>query len=295
MPACTRWTALVAMVTVVVAVEGWIDPHVFHIHCDCRRCGRNSSIGWDDAYDGETIVHYDTATKRFVAKQSFAQAVVDGRNSNEGFVNSVPQQIDSLCDKIKHTALLLNITVKAMAPTSINTFVRTEGGQDYLVCLATNFFPREIDLSWVRDGRGAVQGAARTRVVPQRDGTFQAWSVLPLAGGVHRSTSCQVEHVAINGKLVVQFDRNRNAENETLITIGAVLGILGLSAAVVTTIVYHCAINRCKRSKIQSTAKFTRRTGPCGSNPCQASVRSSESNSSNSSGSSAEGLTKSTA
>ncbi|XP_067832272.1 SLA class II histocompatibility antigen, DQ haplotype C beta chain-like [Heptranchias perlo] len=294
-----RWTfvaVVAAVVCVVDVVDGWRDMHLFHVQCQCKyHDGKLADVAWQDAFDGTTVLYYDVDNKTFVAVQSIAQAEADRRNSKPGFIVSVPRRLASLCEKIKETAISSNTTLEKMAPTFTRAFVQKKAGRSYLVCLVENFFPSDIKLSWVRNGAVTVNGPVTTRILPQKDRTFQVKSILLLNEDADGSYSCQVEHETINGKLMVPLERNGNTENEALIIIGAVLGILGISSAVVTGILYHCVLNRCKQFNIKSTAKFTNQKGRCQSIPCTASMRSSTSNTSNSSSSSADGLTKSSA
>ncbi|XP_067832274.1 SLA class II histocompatibility antigen, DQ haplotype C beta chain-like [Heptranchias perlo] len=291
-----RWTFVAVVAAVVCVVDGWSDMHLFHVQCECIYHDLElADMSLRYAYDGSTIMYYDMSIKRYVAAQSVAQAEVDRRNSEPDYVVSVPRRIESVCDEIKQTAISSNTTLEKMAPTFTRAFVQKKAGQNYLVCLVKNFFPSDIKLSWVRNRAVTVNGPVTTSIVPQRDRTFQVKSILLLNEDADGSYSCQVEHETINGKLMVPLEWNGNTENEALIIIGAVLGILGISSAVVTGILYHCVLNRCKQFNIKSTAKFTNQKGRCQSNPCTASMRSSTSNTSNSSSSSADGLTKSSA
>ncbi|XP_048475795.1 uncharacterized protein LOC125487712 isoform X2 [Rhincodon typus] len=148
-------------------------------------------------------MYYDLANKSFVATQPFAQGQADRRNSNGDFVQSVPQQIGSLCEKIKQTAILTHVSQR-------------------------------------------------------------------------------------------QIESDQTITSEAALTIiGAVLGLLGLSFALVAAILYCRFFNRCSRVCVNPTAKFTSRGGvPCRSKLCNSSVRSSSSNTSNTSTTSADNLTK---
>ncbi|XP_051864926.1 H-2 class I histocompatibility antigen, D-P alpha chain-like [Pristis pectinata] len=171
-------------------------------------------------------------------------------------------------------------------------FIQKKLGQTYLVCTARNFFPRDIKVSWVRNGEVADHGSDTTDIVPQIDGTFQVRSVHPLNGD-SRAYACQVEHEAIGEKLLIPLEHNVPVANEALIIIGAVLGILGICAMVVTAILYFCLLKGSTKLGLHPTVKFNNQAGLCRMSTCTASVRSTESNTSNSSDSSADGLTKS--
>ncbi|XP_078063912.1 SMH class II histocompatibility antigen, beta-1 chain-like, partial [Mustelus asterias] len=181
-------------------------------------------------------------------------------------------------------------------PRSSRVFLQERGVQRDLVCSLKNFFPRNIKVSWLRDGVAIVDGVETTHIVPQDDKTFQARNILSLNGDVGGSYVCQVEHEALTEKLHIPFKQNRITKNEGLIIIGAVLGILGICFALVMGILSCCILNRSGQFNVDLTAKFTKRSGSCQPNLCNSSVRSSSSNTSNTSNTSctsADDLTKS--
>ncbi|XP_051865079.1 SLA class II histocompatibility antigen, DQ haplotype C beta chain-like [Pristis pectinata] len=288
----TFMVILSAVVSVPDVVAMQSDMHLFHTQCECIYRGLQvDDIRLRYAYDGTTIMYYDMGLKRYVAAQSIAQAEVDRRNSESDYVASVPRRIESICDEIKQAARSSNVTLDNTAPTYTRAFTQKKLGQTYLVCTARNFFPRDIKVSWVRNGAVADHGSDTIDIVPQIDGTFQVRSVRPLNGD-SSAYFCQVEHEAIGEKLLIPLEHNVSVANEALIIIGAVLGILGICAMVVTAILYYCLLKGVKTLGIHPTAKFNNQAGLCRMSTCTASVRSTESNTSNSSGSSADGLTK---
>ncbi|XP_072884705.1 HLA class II histocompatibility antigen, DR beta 4 chain-like [Hemitrygon akajei] len=289
MSVCCRM-ALVAVLAALVSVAAiQSDTHLFHAQCECLFRGLEvDDIRLRYAYDGVTVLYYDTMIKRYVAVQPTAQAWVDRQNSDHDSVASVPHRIESICDEIKQAARSSNTTLENKAPTHTRAFMQKKQGQMYLVCTAKNFFPRDIKARWVRNGKVADNGSDVTNVVPQSDGTFQVRSVRPLNGD-SRGYICQLEHEAVDGKLQIPLEHKALVENEALIIVGAVLGILGLCTMVVTGILYCCTSEGAKGLNPQQAAKFNNRAGLCRLNTCSASVRSGDSNSS---ASSADELTK---
>ncbi|XP_062890962.1 SLA class II histocompatibility antigen, DQ haplotype C beta chain-like [Mobula hypostoma] len=290
MSVCCRLAFAALLVVSVAATQS--DMHLFHVQCECLFRGLEvDDIRLRYAYDGVTIMYYNTEIKRYVAAQPMAQAEVDRRNSEHDYVTSVPHRIESICDEIKQAVRSSNITLENMAPTHTRAFMQKKRGQMYLVCTARNFFPRDIKVHWVRNGEVADNGSDTTNVVPQSNGAFQVRSVRPLDGDSWGYV-CQVEHEAVDGKLQIPLEHNALVENEDLIIVGVVLGVLGLCAMVVTGSLYYCSSEGAKVLNSQQTAKFNNQRGLCRLNTCNTSVRSSDSGVSNSSASSGDGLTK---
>ncbi|XP_060678408.1 SLA class II histocompatibility antigen, DQ haplotype C beta chain-like isoform X2 [Hemiscyllium ocellatum] len=290
-----QWALLAAVASVLDRVGSSTDLHLFHVQCSCTyRNARVTQLAWQDGYDGVTALFYDFAAGRFVATEPFAQAEVDRRNQDADYTSSVPRRIEGLCGKIKQTARISNFTGESLAPTSVRAFIEERQGQRVLLCEVRNFAPAEVKVSWVRDGAVVTDGRETVSVVPQHDRTYQAWSHLTPSGQVDGSYFCQVEHQALSGKLLVPLEHAWTITSETALTIiGAVLGLLGLSFALVTTILYCRLFHRCSRVCVNPTAKFTKREGTlCRSNLCNSSIRSDSSASSNTSTTSADDLTK---
>ncbi|XP_078286366.1 major histocompatibility complex class I-related protein 1-like [Rhinoraja longicauda] len=237
--------------------------HVMHQFCGCSQRGQRTVVTWVDSFDGETILYYQLDNKSFVATQPHAQSLVDDRNANLKFVESVPQLVSSLCDRIKRLVLLTNVTQERRAPSNTRAYTQRKLGQDYLVCWARGFFPRDVNVSWVRNGEVVEMGQETVDVVPESDGTYQVRSVRPLNedGGKY---VCQVEHEAVNGKLFIPLERKREVLNEGLIIIGAVLAILGICSAIVTTVVYYWLLHGGKKSGIHPTGSQGSVTGSGG-------------------------------
>ncbi|XP_038638216.1 H-2 class II histocompatibility antigen, E-S beta chain-like [Scyliorhinus canicula] len=300
MPVSYRW-AFVAVAATIISVLDMVDclrdMRVYVTDCSCiYRDHKLLRVTWDDAFDGAPLYHYDSVEGKMVADQAIGQAEVDRQNSDSIFIQSLPSQIESLCDKMKQAAISSNTILDKKAPIPSKVFLQEKSGQMNLVCLVKDFFPRDIKMRWLRNGVVIANEPQTVNIVPQRNRTFQARSLLSLNGDVDGSYSCQVEHETLTKKLVLKFEHSSITKNEALIIIGAVLGILGISFAVVTGILYYCNLNRTDQFSVNPTAKFTKRAGPCGRNPCNSSVRSSSSetsNTSNTSCSSADDLTKS--
>ncbi|XP_066579556.1 major histocompatibility complex class I-related gene protein [Amia ocellicauda] len=68
-----------------------------------------------------------------------------------------------------------------------------------LSCLATGFFPRDIVLSWQRDGQELHEGVESGELLPNGDGTYQVTKSLRLSGWerLWHTFSCHVKHASL--------------------------------------------------------------------------------------------------
>ncbi|GCB60949.1 hypothetical protein scyTo_0014256 [Scyliorhinus torazame] len=209
MPVFNRWV-FVAVAATIISVLDMVDclrdMRVYVTDCSCiYRDHKLLRVTWADAFDGASLYHYDSVKRKIVADQAIGQAEADKLNSDSIFIQSLPSQIESLCDKMKQVAESTNTNVDKKAPIPSKVLLQEKSGQMKLVCLVKNFFPRDIKMSWLRDGVVIVNAPQTVNIVPQRNRTFQARSLLSLNGDVNGSYSCQVEHETLTEKLVLKF------------------------------------------------------------------------------------------
>ncbi|XP_063072757.1 class I histocompatibility antigen, F10 alpha chain-like [Engraulis encrasicolus] len=75
-----------------------------------------------------------------------------------------------------------------------------------VVCLATGFYPKEVNITWKKDGEEMMQGDVNiSATLPNGDGTFQKRCVLTISPEERKTHqySCEVQHN--NGEPIVVF------------------------------------------------------------------------------------------
>lgn len=91
-----------------------------------------------------------------------------------------------------------------------------------LECSAYNFYPKQIKLTWLRNGQEVTEGVSYTDVIPDGQFYYQSHSYLEYAPTSGERISCMVEHSALSepqtivwGKLInlVYITQNRGNIN----------------------------------------------------------------------------------
>ncbi|MGH0162908.1 UNVERIFIED_CONTAM: hypothetical protein FKN15_043833 [Acipenser sinensis] len=121
--------------------------------------------------------------------------------------------------------------IQRMAPRSAGTEV---------LCHVTGFYPREVDVSWVRDGEAVLEeGVWSGEVLPNGDGTYQLTQTVTVSAEDREkhSYSCQVDHSsledAMNVKWVPQADRHT-----WLVAVGVLAAALPLIAVFIGVVTW---------------------------------------------------------
>ncbi|XP_066500810.1 H-2 class II histocompatibility antigen, E-S beta chain-like [Hoplias malabaricus] len=102
-----------------------------------------------------------------------------------------------------------------------------------LVCSAYNFYPRDIDVYWLRDGKRETTYVTATDELADGDWYYQIHSHLEYTPKSGEKISCVVEHASLSGPMTYDWDPSLPESERNKIAIGAsglVLGII-LSAA----------------------------------------------------------------
>ncbi|XP_026549556.1 rano class II histocompatibility antigen, A beta chain-like [Notechis scutatus] len=105
-----------------------------------------------------------------------------------------------------------------MDPTSPNTI---------LLCTARGFYPLEIEIQWLKNGKLEEEGVAFGEELQNGDWTYQLQVMLetqPQRGDVY---TCQVGHVSLEAPITVQWEpRSSSSARSKLWTgiMGAVIG-----------------------------------------------------------------------
>ncbi|KAK6470091.1 H-2 class I histocompatibility antigen, partial [Huso huso] len=139
--------------------------------------------------DDVQIDYYDSVTKRVIPTQDW----MERSEGPEHSLSAVPPAVT-----------LLHRKARGSADTEV-------------LCHVTGFFPRVVEVSWVRDGQDQLdEGVQSGEVLPNQDGTYQLRKILtvsPEEQGKH-SYSCQVDHVSLDQKIVKEWDPNMRSSRD---------------------------------------------------------------------------------
>ncbi|XP_041430642.1 H-2 class II histocompatibility antigen, A beta chain-like [Xenopus laevis] len=91
-------------------------------------------------------------------------------------------------------------------------------------CHVHGFYPREVDVKWIKNGRDEIDSEEAPEILPNPDGTYQirvSVEVTPEEGATY---SCHVDHSSLNNEIVVDFKSKHRSAFYILISV-TVLGL----------------------------------------------------------------------
>ncbi|XP_063152199.1 H-2 class II histocompatibility antigen, E-S beta chain-like [Candoia aspera] len=179
-------------------------------------------------YDWQEFVRFVSDLGKFVAVTELGQPDADAWNSLQDYLQDQRASVDRFCGHNygvydghltgQRTNPTVTISPTKVDPASPNTI---------LLCTATGFYPLEIDIRWLKNGRPEKEGVAFGEELQNGDWTYQRQVMLetrPERGDVY---ACQVGHASLEDPVTVQWElRSSNSARSKLWTgaVGAVLG-----------------------------------------------------------------------
>ncbi|XP_075437002.1 class I histocompatibility antigen, F10 alpha chain-like isoform X2 [Ascaphus truei] len=206
--------------------------HSFQRMYGCELRDDGSSRGYIQyGYDGKEFLSLDTERWTYVSTAPEAQITAQRWNSAE--VN-LPQYyrnylvhecVDWLRKYIAYGREELGRRVRPeVAVTSRQTDSAT-----MLHCRVYGFYPRDVDVKWVRNGKDDVISHEAKQILPHPDGTYQIRVTVEVAPKEGDSYSCHVDHSSLEEPLLVLWEPKNDSSTPYIII--AVVGVLVVIAA----------------------------------------------------------------
>ncbi|XP_016002537.2 HLA class II histocompatibility antigen, DQ beta 1 chain isoform X1 [Rousettus aegyptiacus] len=187
-------------------------------------------------YNKEEIVRFDSDVGMFVAVTELGRSNAQSWNSQKDLLAEYRAQVDTLCrHNYKETA---QFTVqRRVEPTVTISPARTVflNHHNLLVCLVTNFYPRQIKVRWFRNKQEETTGVVSTPLIQNGDWTYQILvmlEIIPQRGDVY---ICHVDHSSLQHPITVEWRaQSESAQSKMMSGIGGfVLGLISFGLGLI--------------------------------------------------------------
>ncbi|XP_032443171.1 HLA class II histocompatibility antigen, DQ beta 1 chain-like isoform X3 [Xiphophorus hellerii] len=137
-------------------------------------------------------------------------------------------EIKLMCyENIKYIQTIGNLST---TPTMRIKSVKQPDGRHpaMLVCSAYNFYPKQIQITWLRNDQEVTEGVSNTDVIPDGELYYQFHSYLEYTPTSGERISCMVEHVTLWEPRIIVWNNSLPEGEKTKIVVGLCGLIFGL-------------------------------------------------------------------
>ncbi|XP_078497703.1 major histocompatibility complex class I-related protein 1-like [Lissotriton helveticus] len=219
--------------TVMKRVNQTTGLHNVQFMYGCELHDDGSMGGFDQyAFDGGDFISLDKDRLTYTAAMDAARITQDRWNLERIHAQYRKDYLEGECIEYLKKYLQLGAErLQAVAPQTMVTR-RKNGGRTFLTGYAYGFYPRDIEVKWVRNGVEMTWESMD--ILPNPDGTYQAQKTVEvLEGDDEKMYRYEVYHSSLPDTVSVMYEEKSPPMG---VIIGGVIGalvVLGLVAAVV--------------------------------------------------------------
>ncbi|KAK6470086.1 HLA class II histocompatibility antigen [Huso huso] len=239
---CLRGLVLVSLLMCSSKNSFGVEGYLNQVLVDCKYSDSSMAdmvYSWRFVFNQEEFLHYDTKIQKFVGKTACGVKNAERLNMDKAQLAGLLGEVDRYC---KYNMGLYRggttdreippaVRVRSMKPFSSQH-------QTMLVCNAFGFYPREIKVTWLRNGVKVTSDVSSSELLSDGDWTYQIHSYLELTPQSGDSYSCRVEHSALAEAIEEKWDPAMPESKRNKIIIGASGIVLGLVIAAAGLIYY---------------------------------------------------------
>ncbi|KAK6470022.1 BOLA class I histocompatibility antigen [Huso huso] len=216
--------------------------HTYQRWGGCEVSEEGSKVYWNDAYDGNYFIKYDDKNQTWTAtmeKASFFTRKWEASRWFKEFIRTIFQ--DECIKLLKKYSPNVTQILERKVPPEVRLFQKKadHSAGSGVTCHVTGFYPREVEVTWLRDGQGPLEeGVWSGEVLPNMDGTYQVRKTLtvsPEEQKRHRYT-CQVDHASLGENIEKEWVPETGLHPGLLA--GVVLGVPVLIAVIAGLVIW---------------------------------------------------------
>ncbi|XP_035019473.1 H-2 class II histocompatibility antigen, E-S beta chain-like [Hippoglossus stenolepis] len=206
------------------------DAFFVHGFIRCQLISKHEVVYLEQVYfNKRLIVQYNSSLGNYTSYVEYMKEVVHYLN-DPSFLKKKEKDIEK-CRSHLPKMEVLSTPVKPYVRLSS---AKAESGrhQRVLVCNVYNFYPKQIRVTWLRDGKNATSDVTSTDKLANGNWLYHIHSHLEYTPRLREKITCMVEHVSFKDPQLYDWDPMSESERKKFAvgTAGLLLGLVVLLA-----------------------------------------------------------------
>nr|XP_046165743.1 H-2 class II histocompatibility antigen, I-E beta chain-like [Oncorhynchus gorbuscha] len=225
--------------TLILFIFSGTDGYFYHRLAQCRYSSKDlQGIEFIDSYVFNQVeyIRFNSTVGRYVGYTEHGVKNAEAWNSDAGILGQEQAELERYCkhNDANYYSAILDKTVEPHVRLSS---VTPPSGRHpaMLMCSAYDFYPKQIRVTWLRDGREVKSDVTSTEELANGDWYYQIHSHLEYTPKSGEKISCMVEHISLTEPMMYHWDpslpeaeRNKIAIGASGLVLGTILALAGL-------------------------------------------------------------------
>ncbi|KAM4641448.1 major histocompatibility complex class I-related gene protein-like isoform 2-T2 [Discoglossus pictus] len=189
------------------------EDNILQVKFACEMHEDGSIGGYQEfGFNGMEFIVFDKERLVFVPAMNEAQFITQKWNSDQSIAQRQNNRIIHDCiNWMKKYFTHGKNELEKKDPPSVKISSRESGNITKIHCQVYGFYPRAVDVKWVKNGVYDVYSEEAKQILPNPDGTFQIRVTAEVTPQVGVSYACHVDHESLDKVLIVKWGKRHMA------------------------------------------------------------------------------------
>lgn len=183
------------------------------------------------------MIQFNSTSGKCTGYTAKTQDIAEGLNKSPAFLKEQKRNEDKYKAYIPLAIDLYSRPGALVEPSVRLRSVAAAGGRhpSMLVCSVYDFFPKQIRVTWLRNGKEAISDVTTTEKLPNGNWLYQMHSYLEFTPITGEKIACMVAHASLNEPKLYEWDPTPESQKNKIAvgTAGLLLGLVVLIAGLI--------------------------------------------------------------